>query len=130
VGKPCGWRGCRAFRWDFFIPPGNLENLARLNAGLTDDLDAPLEPLGPRGENFVQTYQTRWGILQFHLGVPGLPGFDEAERESVIRPTENGTPVRCLCDQHLLASKQAAGRPQDRMDIEFLLEKQKAGKLH
>ena len=88
-----------------------------------------MEPLGPRGENFVQTYQTRWGIVQFHLGLPGVPKFDEAEQQSIMRRTDTGTPIKCLSGRHLLASKQAADRPQDQMDIQFLLEKQKAGKL-
>ena len=56
----------------------------------------PLLPLGTRGENFIQTYQTRWGVLQFHLGLPGVPRFDEAEPAAVTRPTERGTPVKCL----------------------------------
>jgi len=30
---------------------------------------------------------------------------------------------------HLLAAKQAANRPQDQIDIEFLLELQRAGRL-
>jgi hypothetical protein len=115
--------------WDFFIPPRGLDNLRRLNAALAEELDAPVERLGPRGENFVQTYQTRWGIVQFHLGLPGVPKYDEAEQHSIMRRTDTGTPIRCLSGRHLLASKQAADRPQDQMDIAFLLEKQKAGKL-
>jgi hypothetical protein len=115
--------------WDFFIPPRDEENLARLNAVLGDELDMPLVPLGPRGENFVQTYQTRWGVLQFHLGLPGVPGFDEAERQAVIRQTESGTPVPCLSGPHLLAAKRAANRPQDQLDIEFLTELERLGKL-
>ena len=115
--------------WDLFIPPRDTENIARINALMEDDLDAPLLPLGQCGENFIQTYQTRWGIVQFHLGIPGLPPFAEAERSAVIHLTERGTPVRCVSGLHLLASKQAAGRPQDQQDIAFLLEKQKAGKL-
>ena len=115
--------------WDFFIPARDLDNLVRLNAALSEELDAPVEPLGPRGENFVQTYQTRWGIVQFHLGLPGVPKFDEAEQQSIMRRTDTGTPIKCLSGRHLLASKQAADRPQDQMDIQFLLEKQKAGKL-
>jgi hypothetical protein len=115
--------------WDFFIPPRDQENLTRLNALLREDLDIPVEPLGPRGENFVQTYQTRWGIIQFHLGVPGVPKYDEAEKQAVLLKTETGTPVRCLCGLHLLASKKAAGRPQDQLDLDFLEAKQKAGKL-
>jgi hypothetical protein len=65
--------------WDFFIPPKDASNFARLNEWLSDEIDMPLLPLGPRGENFVQTYQTRWGVIQFHLGVPGAPPFGEAE---------------------------------------------------
>ncbi len=115
--------------WDFFIPPRDEENLARLNELLAEDLDMPLLPLGTRGENFIQTYQTRWGVLQFHLGLPGVPRFDEAEPAAVTRPTERGTPVKCLSGPHLLAAKQAANRPHDQIDIEFLLELRRAGRL-
>ena len=86
-------------------------------------------PLGPVGENFIQTYQTRWGVVQFHLGLPGVPRFDEAERAGVTRKMEQGTPVKCLSGIHLLAAKQAANRPQDQADIEFLKELQRLGKL-
>ncbi|MEK7677257.1 MAG: hypothetical protein AAB676_15620 [Verrucomicrobiota bacterium] len=115
--------------WDFFIPPRDEVNLARLNVLLAEELDMPLVPLGPQGENFVQTYQTRWGVVQFHLGLPGVPKFDEAEHQAVIRQTELGLPVRCLSGPHLLAAKQAANRPQDQVDIEFLTELQRLGKL-
>ena len=115
--------------WDFFIPPSHRENFSALNALLTDDLDLPLVPLGPKGENFVQTYQTRWGVLQFHLGLPGVPKYDEAERLAVIRRNEFGTPIPCLSGPHLLAAKRAANRPQDQADIEFLIELQRLGKL-
>jgi hypothetical protein len=115
--------------WDFFIPPRDEENFARLNALLVEDLDVPVVPLGPRGENFIQTYQTRWGVVQFHLGLPGVPRFEDAERQAVIRQNEMGTPVPCLSGPHLLAAKQAANRPQDQADIEFLSELQRLGKL-
>ena len=115
--------------WDFFIPPRDQENFTRLNELLEKELDAPLVPLGPAGENFIQTYQTRWGVLQFHLGLPGVPGFDEAERAAVTRKTEQGTPVKCLSGTHLLAAKRAANRPQDQADIEFLSELPRLGKL-
>ena len=92
-----------------------------------DDLDLPLLPLGEKGENFIQTYQTRWGILQFHLGGPGLPIFDLAETRSVIHETENGTPVKCLSGNDLLESKKRANRPEDQLDIRFLEKKKKAG---
>jgi hypothetical protein len=106
--------------WDFFIPPRDEANFDRLNHLLEEELDIPLVCLGPRGENFIQTYQTRWGVLQFHLGLPGVPKFNEAE---------NGTPVKCLSGPHLLAAKEAAQRPQDQVDIQFLHELRRLGKL-
>ena len=115
--------------WDFFIPPRDAENLLRLNAVLAEDLDEPVVPLGPRGENFIQTYQTRWGVMQFHLGLPGVPRFDDAERQAVVRVNEFGTPIQCLSGCLLLSAKQAANRPQDQADIEFLRELQRLGKL-
>jgi hypothetical protein len=115
--------------WDFFIPPRDEENFLRLNALLEGDLDLPLVPLGPKGENFVQTYQTRWGVVQFHLGLPGVPKFEHADSQAVTRKTEAGTPVRCLSGSHLLAAKRSANRPQDQADIEFLTELQRLGKL-
>ena len=115
--------------WDFFIPPRDGKNFARLNEILKDELDVPLVPLGPRGENFIQTYQTSRGILQFHLGLPGVPRFDEAEKAAAIRNSEQGTPVNCLSGIHLLAAKRAADRPQDQADIAFLDELQRLGKI-
>jgi hypothetical protein len=115
--------------WDFLVPPRDVENFARLNALLGDELEEPLVPLGPRGENFVQTYQTVWGVLQFHLGLPGVPDFARAENSAVIRLTERGTPVRCLNGRQLLAAKRASGRPQDVPDIEFLEELDRLGRL-
>ena len=115
--------------WDFFIPPRDDANLERLNALLSDDLDAPLEPLGSRGENFIQTYRTGWGIRQFHLGLLGVPTFDDAEAAAIVHHTEHGTPVPVLSGQHLLAAKEAANRPQDQLDVQFLQELRRAGKL-
>jgi hypothetical protein len=115
--------------WDFFIPPRDEENFKRLNELLGAELDVPVVPLGPQGQNFIQTYQTRWGILQFHLGLPGVPRFDQAEKHSAVRSSEDGTPVRCLSGIHLLAAKRAASRPQDLADIVFLEELQRLGKL-
>jgi hypothetical protein len=116
--------------WDFFVPPRDLENFTRLNTALSDELDLPVVPLGPQGQDFIQTYQTRWGIVQFHLLVPGIPRFDDAELAAVVRTTEDGFKVKCLSGLHLLASKQAADRPEDQADIAFLLELQKLGKLN
>ena len=103
--------------WDFFIPPRDEENFRRLNTLLENELDTPIIPLGPMGENFIQTY------------LPRIPRFDEAEKSAVLRKNENGTPVKCLSGLHLLSAKQAANRPQDQTDIEFLLELQRIGKL-
>ena len=97
--------------------------LDKINRLLAADLEAPLVPLGPRGEHFIQTYQTQWGVIQFHLGGPGLADFDAAEKRSVTRLTETDVPVRCLCTEDLLAAKRKAGRPQDQGDIAFLERK-------
>ncbi len=107
--------------WDFYVPPRDQENFDRINEVLDSELDAAVVPLGERGENFVQTYQTVWGVLQFHLLVPGVPKFEIAEAAFVTRHTEGGAAVRCLSPLHLLSAKQAANRPQDQLDIEFLL---------
>jgi hypothetical protein len=115
--------------WDVFVPPRDAENIARINTVLANELDLPLVPLGTRGENAIQTYQTRWGILQFHLGGPGLPPFEEAERTAVTHQTEYGTPVLCLSGVLLLESKKRVGRPEDQADIRFLEAKQRQGLL-
>ena len=115
--------------WDFFIPPRDQENISRLNEIMKEEMDFPVVPLGDRGENFIQTYQTRWGVVQFHLGLPGVPRFDEAEKAAVVLKMETGTPVKCLSGNQLLDSKRAAGRPQDQSDIAFLEEMKRLGKL-
>ena len=109
--------------WDFYIPSHDLRNIELINELLRSVLDLPLLPLGPRGENFIQTYQIPQGILQFHLAGPGLPPFDEAEARAVIHEDTDGVPVRCLSLPDLLESKRKAGRPQDQADIIFLQKK-------
>lgn len=111
--------------WDVYIPSHDKINLEKINVLLRDFLDLPLEPLGPKGENFIQTYQLLCGIIQFHLGGAGLPSFDEAEKNAVWHKSENGIPIHCLSARHLLDAKKAANRPQDQVDIEFLEEKLK-----
>lgn len=115
--------------WDVFLPGKDSANLRLINELLPEDLDIPVEAVGPKGENLIQTYQTRWGVVQFHLGVPGLPPFAECERRSVLRRTENGVDVRCVCGADLLLAKKAANRPQDQQDIAFLEKKKEAGLL-
>jgi hypothetical protein len=109
--------------WDFFIPPQDMNNFQKINQILEDELDLPLLPLGNKGENFIQTYQTRWGIVQFHLAGPGFPKFDEAEARAVIHKTENDTPVKCLSVDDLIESKRKTARPQDSEDVRFLEKK-------
>ena len=106
--------------WDIFIPGRDLDNIGLINELLGDELDLPLVTMGKRGGNIIQTYQTRWGIIQFHLAVAGISSFDEAERRSVFHKDENGVSVRCLSLEDLTDSKKAVQRPQDRADIEFL----------
>ena len=96
--------------WDFFIPGKDAANIAAINELIGSELGESLEPLGARGEGFVQTFQTTSGILQFHLLVPGLPTFDEAEKNSLLLHDDEGTPVRCLSVSDLLAAKRASGR--------------------
>ena len=115
--------------WDFYIPGKDMKNIEKINRILVDELDVPLLPLGERGENFVQTYQTSGGILQFHLGGAGLPDFDKAESRAVTHLTETGVPVRSLCGKDLLAGKEKTDRPQDRGDAEFLRRKAELGLL-
>lgn len=105
-----------------FIPPYDPEIFKRIESALGDEHDFDPLPRGPSGENLIQTYQTRWGILQFHLAVPGVPSFDEAERRAVKIETEDGDLAQCLCLEDLIRAKRAANRPQDQQDIEFLTE--------
>lgn len=113
--------------WDILIPPRDIKNMDKINSLMGDDLDLPLEPLGPQGQNFVQTYQTRWGILQFHLGAPGLDAFEILESRAVFHSISKEVQARCISGSDLLRSKKAANRPSDALDIEFLEEKQAAG---
>ena len=106
--------------WDLLLPPRDEENFRRLNAALAPWLEEPVLPLGEHGENFVQTFQTPLGVVQFHLAIPGISSFEAAEAAAVSLPLEDGTPCRVLSLSDLLRAKRAAGRPQDQMDIEFL----------
>ena len=106
--------------WDIFIPPFDQENFAKINAALADDLDMELEPIDIQtGEGFVQTFQTSAGIIQFHLSPPGLPKFSTVEERAIIHDF-HGVPVKYLCLDDLLRSKQAVARDKDSDDILFL----------
>jgi len=106
--------------WDLFIPRKEKENLALLNKVLEPYLDMPVEPIGPKGQNFVQTYQTQFGVIQFHMAPMGIPDFDEAEKSHDIFKTESGVSVKCISTKHLLDSKLSTARPKDEDDISFL----------
>jgi hypothetical protein len=108
--------------WDFFIPPHDRDNFGRLSAALGSELDVELEDLGARGEHVIQTYQTRFGVVQFHLAVPGLESFSAAEAGAATLATEDGDAALCLSAEDLLASKRTSNRAQDQQDILFLEE--------
>ena len=114
--------------WDLFIPPRDLENFRILNAALDEERDIEVVPLGPNGEHFIQTFQTQWAILQFHLGVPGVPSYEEAERLAV-EVTDGDVKIKRLCGAHLLAAKEKADRPKDQDDLLFLRMLKTDGKL-
>ena len=130
-GQAVRLEGCPRFTmdWDVYIPSRDTANIDLINQILDDVIDVPLIPMGPRGENFVQTYQTQWGILQFHLTGPGLPSFDIAYQRGVTHTNEDGVPVQCLSGDDLLESKKRANRPSDTVDIEFLEKKKSLGLL-
>jgi predicted nucleotidyltransferase len=114
--------------WDLYIPPHDLENFSRINAALEKDLDMEVVPLGPRGENFVQTFPTQWALIQFHLIVAGVPSYDAAEQRAV-EIIDDGVRFKRISGPDLLNAKQKANRPQDQADIRFLQELEKLGKL-
>jgi len=106
--------------WDIFIPQKDLANFDRLNRALEDDLDMEVEPFDPRDRfGFVQTFQTMYGVIQFHQGPPGLPKFDIVEARAVTHEFK-GVPAKYLCLDDLLSSKLAVARPKDADDILFL----------
>jgi hypothetical protein len=115
--------------WDIFVPAHDLENFARINKEFENELDMEVEPLGPLGQGFVQTFQTQWGIVQFHLVVPGVTNFEAAESRAKVHHTNDNIQIRSLCGEDLLAAKQAADRPVDQSDLLFLKELKKLGRL-
>ena len=106
--------------WDIFIPGNDIDNINRINSLLSEILDIDLEPLGEKGRNFIQTFQTIHGIIQFHLGAVALPPFDEALQTSQFYTTETGIKVRCIALEDLYRCKKQINRPQDESDILFL----------
>jgi hypothetical protein len=114
--------------WDLFIPPHDLKNFARINAALKNEQDILVAPLGPNGENFIQTFQTQWSVIQFHLIMAGVPSFEDAEA-AAVEVNDDGLTFKRLSGLHLLANKQKADRAEDQADIRFLKELQARGLL-
>lgn len=108
--------------WDIFIPGRDIDNINKINHILEPYLDMELESLGIAGTGFIQTFQTCYGILQFHLSPPG-PKFADAEKNKITRKTASGVDVNYVCTADLLTMKLAASRGKDEDDIIFLKAK-------
>lgn len=106
--------------WDFYIPGKDIENINKINSLLANVLDMELVPLGDKGQNFIQTFQTIYGIIQFHLAPVAIPIFDEAAEKSIDIISETGIKVKCLSPEDLYKCKKQVHRPQDEPDILFL----------
>ena len=106
--------------WDLFIPGKDVANINRINEILSDVLDMEIEPLGDRGQNFVQTFQTIYGIIQFHLAPIAIPPFSEAEKNAQCVTDANGLEVKCISPEDLYECKKKIHRPTDEDDIEYL----------
>lgn len=109
--------------WDVYIPGKDIDNINKINSLLSDILDMELVPIGDKGENFIQTFQTIYGIIQFHLAPVAIPPFDEAENRSVVLKSEDGTDIKCLSLEDLYECKKIINRPRDEADIIFLEQK-------
>ena len=106
--------------WDLYIPGKDIENINKINALLSNVLDMKLEPLGEKGQSFIQTFQTIYGIIQFHLAPLALPPFDKALQHSITIVSETGIGVQCLSPEDLYECKKQVNRPKDESDILFL----------
>ena len=115
--------------WDFFIPPRDPKRLTSLNRLSKQELDAPLVPLGPKGENFIQTYQTRWGVLQFHLGLRAFRAL--MRRNGPVSPAKRNKELRqnVFRGRTCLPPSEPPTGHRIEPDIEFLSELQRLGKL-
>jgi hypothetical protein len=99
------------------------ENLERMAAALRE-LHATLRgaPAGPpfqldaktlaNGENF--TFETSHGSLDILADPSGAPPYRELRAASVEAPVD-GLPLRVASLDHLIAMKEAAGRPKDKL---------------
>ena len=106
--------------WDFYIPGKDIENLDKLNGVLDGIIDMDIEPLGDKGQNFIQTFQTVYGIMQFHLAPVALPPFGEAYSRHFTYVTDNGVSIKTISPEDLYLCKVKINRPKDAEDILYL----------
>lgn len=111
------------------VPEPSGENADRLARALRD-LEARLplagdRPFRPAGDVTALkrrrniTVDTRAGALDIVQQAPGVPAFEELDRQSVLSDLL-GEPVRLCSLKHLRAMKQARASTQDRADLERL----------
>jgi hypothetical protein len=118
------------------VPAGGRENLVRLAAALvtlgaehhgTGDIDPaefPYDPLDPdelaQGGNFLlATNAGRLDVMQWVPGIDADRAYDVLAPDAIAVPFR-GVTVRICSLAHLRQMKQAAGRPQDAVDLENL----------
>jgi hypothetical protein len=106
--------------WDIYIPGKDIGNINKINELLSNILNMELEPLGPQGLNFIQTFQTPYGILQFHLAPVAIAKFSETSKTAKRLTTETGVAIKCISPEELYKCKKKIARPQDEADILFL----------
>lgn len=58
--------------------------------------------------------------IDLMTGVSGVPDFDEAWAERVVRPLASVTGVPFIGREHLVANKRASGRHKDLGNVEAL----------
>ena len=107
-----------------------LENRKHLRKALKEQGSGDYSPIE------TMDFIPGWTDFQLNMGfkldimtaVKGLEkiGFEECFKYAVVAEIE-GTPVRFLHYNHLIACKKAAGRPKDLIDIEELEKIRKAG---
>jgi hypothetical protein len=120
------------------VPSAESENLARLANALrdlhavileTEDFDAEELPADPtsaedlaQGGNFcLQTELGRLDVMQWIAGIDSDDLYSTLAADAIAGEVE-GVSVHVCGLAHLLAMKQAAGRPQDLEDLRRLAE--------
>lgn len=120
------------------VPDPSVENLSRLAAALAelnarnaeagdfDDGEFPFDPTSvedlSQGGNFrLVTDQGRLDILQWVAGIDGDAPYSELAAQA-LDGTPANVPIRVCGLAHLRAMKQAAGRPRDLDDLQYLPE--------